>query len=113
MTRNLAALIILAAAIIVISAATAHAASFDCRKASNTIEWTICGDSRLNELDSHMGRLYRQALNAPYLNRNSVRDDQRRWLRRRNRDCGAERDPYYCLGYTMEERIRYLERLLY
>jgi uncharacterized protein len=114
MTRgHLLAALVLAAAATLLGASLAQAASFDCNKAGNTIEWTICGDNRLSSLDSRMGALYRAALKAPHLDREYVRSDQRRWLRRRNRECGAERDPYYCLGSHMEERINFLEGLLY
>jgi uncharacterized protein len=114
MAKYLVSVLALAlAASIAFSARPAKAASFDCRKASNTIEWTICGDRRLSNLDSEMGDLYRQALRSPWLNSGNVRNDQRQWLRNRNRECGRERDPYYCLGYMMEERIRYLQQLLY
>ena len=104
---------LVSAAALAITAGSAQAASFDCNKAGNTIEWTICGDSRLSELDSEMGSLYRQALRAPFLNSEAIRADQRRWLRQRNRECGRERDPYYCLGYQMEERVKHLQQLLY
>jgi uncharacterized protein len=114
MTRgHLLAALVLAAAATLLGAALAPAATVDCRKAGNTSEGPSCGDNRLSMLDSRMGALYQEALKAPHLDREYVRSDQRRWLRRRNRECGAERDPYYCLGSHMEERIRFLEGLLY
>lgn len=39
---------------------TAHAAGFDCRKASTTIERTICRDPQLSRLDGDLAQLYRE-----------------------------------------------------
>jgi uncharacterized protein len=59
-----------------------HAASFDCDKASSDLERIICDDRDLNSLDNEMDILYRIALES---DKNTVRDAQRRWLRKLRR----------------------------
>lgn len=45
-------------------ATSAHAASFDCARATTPDERTVCADPRLSELDSVMGRAFNQARKA-------------------------------------------------
>ena len=85
----------------------AHAASFDCAKASNPTEKTICATPALSLQDESMADLYRKQLATPdagqwaaYLKR-----DQRDWLAVRNRHCKAD---VKCLREDYERRIRYL-----
>ncbi|MFS2049690.1 lysozyme inhibitor LprI family protein [Variovorax sp. Varisp41] len=85
----------------------AHAASFDCAKASNPTEKTICATPALSLQDESMAELYRKQLATPdagqwaaYLKR-----DQRDWLAVRNRHCKAD---VKCLREDYERRIRYL-----
>ncbi len=37
-----------------------EAASFDCTKAKTTLEKTICNDSRLDDADNRLGKVYSQ-----------------------------------------------------
>ena len=40
----------------------AHAASFDCAKATRPVEKLICRDKNLNALDERLGQVYRAGL---------------------------------------------------
>jgi uncharacterized protein len=59
--------------------AAAHAASFDCARATSAIEKRICADPRLSRDDEQVGAAYTAALAAAPLPF-SVREDQRRWI---------------------------------
>jgi uncharacterized protein len=82
----------------------ATAASFDCRKASNGIEKTICDDPELNRLDSEMGRLYHKAKHLP-----GVKEEQKNWVHRRNKMCGSSDG---CLLGETKDRIAELKKTL-
>ena len=82
----------------------ATAASFDCRKASNGIEKTICDDPELNRLDSEMGRLYHKAKHLP-----GVKEEQKNWVHRRNKMCGSSDG---CLLGETKDRIVELKKTL-
>jgi len=58
--------------------------SFDCAKATTTIEKMICADAELSRLDLELGRLYEIALKqAPKPER--LLKQQRTWLKERDR----------------------------
>lgn len=61
-----------------------EAASFDCNKASGTVETRICANERLSRLDEHLSRYYKGALVALDGAAGCLRIDQRRWLNERN-----------------------------
>lgn len=67
---------------------SAHAASFDCKKATRPLDKIICLDSELSLLDEEMAGIYRSGL--AYF-RGSVRADfvqqQRDWIRARDLAC--------------------------
>lgn len=73
-TLNYTAVLLLA----VISWA-AHAASFDCRKASTRIENLVCTDTELSTLDEQLSNAYREALTKG-VNKASVKQWQKQWL---------------------------------
>lgn len=81
------------------------AASFNCHKASSSIEKAICADRYLSELDGKMGRLYHQAEEKGF----DVRAEQRSWVSHRNSRCGSNTD---CLYDLTEKRVAHLKRLL-
>lgn len=58
-----------------------HAASFDCAKAGTPVEKMICGNSRLSELDEHLGRYYGAARDALGRAQSCLATTQREWLR--------------------------------
>lgn len=76
MTRTLKYTAVLLSAVI---SWAAHAASFDCRKASTRIENLICTDTELSSLDEQLSKAYREAL-AKGVNKASVKQWQKQWL---------------------------------
>lgn len=63
--------------------ASAHAAGFDCTKATSQVEKLICSDGELSKLDDDMAAAYRATTAAPVM-ADQVRVDQRKWLTERN-----------------------------
>ena len=62
---------------------TISAASFDCGKAANQVERTICSDRELSELDSKLADIYRsKASSTP-----GTVEDQRKWLHQQRDLC--------------------------
>lgn len=58
----------------------AHAASFNCAKASSKVEKLICADAELGKLDQDLAEIYKEALaKVP-----AVKAEQRAWLAARN-----------------------------
>ncbi len=87
---------------------SAHAASFDCAKASTTLEKTICGDDQLNQADTRLGNVYaelRKSLSKPIWE--GIKQDQRAWLQQREFHCLP--DEAGCLLTVYAQRIRILE----
>ncbi len=59
----------------------AHAASFDCAKATRPVEKLICRDKNLNALDERLGQVYRAGLQKlPTAGVGPLRADQVQWL---------------------------------
>jgi uncharacterized protein len=77
-----------------------HAASFDCAKASTSIEKNICADSQLSNLDSQLMQAYRQSL-ASAGNGDAVKAEQRAWLVEARNKC----QDVACLKSAYAERI--------
>lgn len=67
--------------------ATLPQPSFDCGRATQSIERAICADPDLSALDAKVGQLYQKAL-AMASDRDHVTDNQRAWIASRNADCG-------------------------
>jgi len=78
----------------------AWSASFDCQKARNTTERSICADPQLSSMDQEMGNAYQQVLSTTQ-NVNAWQADQRAWLRKRD-DCKSDLG---CLRSTYMERL--------
>jgi glucose/arabinose dehydrogenase/uncharacterized protein len=97
MKRALLALLALAAALSVESAA---AASFDCAKAATPTEKAICADPILSRLDEQLDDAYRVAQKRAS-SRTALRDAQRQWLSTRRDVC---RDAA-CLRAAYQARI--------
>jgi uncharacterized protein len=97
--------LVLAAAIVLLGG-NAHAASFDCRKASNADEIAICDSRELSELDVKMATLYDTIIKLVGMGmRGALQDQQRTWLQERA-GCGADRA---CLRRLYDARIRALD----
>ncbi|HJP98737.1 MAG TPA: hypothetical protein VJ862_09265 [Rhodanobacteraceae bacterium] len=78
--------------------------SFDCSKATSATALTICSNSGLRDLDRQMAILYYSR--TDYATDQSVRDEQRAWLRGRNQ-CGAD---VICLRQEYAARIQQLQQ---
>ncbi len=80
---------------------SAFAVSFDCAKASNFAEKTICSDPLLRKLDDALSKNYKAMLGAdlggPVEN---LRNDQRKWIANRNKCTTRE-----CLVAAYRERV--------
>lgn len=62
---------------------TAHAASFDCAKASTKVEKLICGDAALSKLDVELNAAYKTALQDEK-QADTVKQAQKQWMKERN-----------------------------
>ena len=82
----------------------ASAASFNCAKASNSIEHAICNDKELNALDTKMGKLYHK------IHSKNWRDQHRNMVKMRNEQAENYRDPTKFLVKWAKEEIKELER---
>jgi uncharacterized protein len=91
---------ILIAVLALMTAVSAGAASFDCRKAKNPNEKMICGDVELNLLDEELATAYAEAL-ASSANAGSIRSAHRRWSRQVQDSCSNEE----CLAGAMYSQI--------
>ena len=78
------------------------AASFDCLKATTSVETMICGSTELSELDSVLGNLYKTE--AAHEQKEQEQGVQRAWLKERNR-C----QDVACLTGAYGKRIRELK----
>ena len=89
-----------------LSSSLAHATSFDCAKASTTIEKTICADDQISALDSRLMETYKKALSETS-NADDVKADQKTWLSKiRNKCPDAE-----CIKHAYIDRIATLNSL--
>lgn len=90
-------------------AARAAGPSFDCAKASGSVEEMICKDEQLAELDRKLADVYaaatRKAVNEhPPL----LKAEQRGWIKGRN-DCWKSDDPRTCTETEYRHRIAELQ----
>ena len=81
------------------------AASFNCHKASTSIEKAICADRNLNELDGKMGHMYQKAKKYQH----DLPKYQKMWVKNRNKECGANTD---CLYKWTESRITNFKNII-
>ena len=104
----------LCCAVMTVDPQAAHAASFDCTKASSEREALICGDAKLSAIDGALGRVYQErlALLSPK-GAALLRGSQRNWLAYANRTCpaaaprgGRRLDFATCLRFRYEERVK-------
>lgn len=81
----------------------AHAASFDCSKASIWVEKAICSDAKLSELDDSLFKAYKNAL-ASSSDAPALKSEQRAWLKEvRNKCTDAP-----CLNHVFDDRLKAL-----
>lgn len=64
--------------------------SFDCVKAKNNVEKTICQNDELSKLDNELNQVYKEALSKAD-NKDNLKQDQHKWIKERgkcnNIDC--------------------------
>jgi uncharacterized protein len=84
--------------------------SFDCGDATTPVETAICADGTLSTLDAEMGDAYASARRrADTAGRYQLRNEQRQWIRDRNRRCGEPVD-VACLRNALASRRDALQR---
>jgi uncharacterized protein len=87
-------------------APTARGPSFECSTTAPMDEVTICADRSLAALDRQLDDLYQRTLAAVTRSEaNSIRDDQRAWLKRRQ-DCDIDKA---CIRAAYQTRIDALQ----
>lgn len=80
-------------------------ASFDCDLARTRVEKAICASGLSRALDKEMADIYTELRTAfSTMDRRSLKSDQRKWLKSRNR-CDKEKDIKYCLVKATTSRI--------
>jgi uncharacterized protein len=88
------------------------APSFDCSKASTPVEIVICSNPSLANLDSEMASVYSAAIKSNQSYGTAIRDNQRTWLKTRNKGCASTNHSVDCLAQLYQERIAELNSLL-
>lgn len=95
------------------AALPAHAASFDCQKASAGIEQAICGSKALSRLDEQLAEHYQQMMTlSPQTGRVALRSAQREWLKQRNACSNDAATLDTCLTQQLNARDDVLVKLL-
>lgn len=84
--------------------ASAHAASFDCAKATTMVEQLVCTNAALSDLDDALAATYRQAVSLAKPGDSEPKSSQRLWLKRRNACNDAD-----CIAASYQARIAELE----
>lgn len=83
------------------------AASFDCKKATTSVEQTICADDELSRLDSNLDTVYRGEHNArKAADKKTLEREQGRWRRETRDVCKTReciRDAYYARLATLDQ----------
>ncbi|QUG75311.1 DUF1311 domain-containing protein [Erwinia sp. E602] len=111
--RTLATPLLVTFALLSAAALPAHAASFDCQKASAGIEQAICASKTLSTQDEQLAEHYQQLMTlSPQTGRVALRNAQRDWLKQRNAcsSDAATRDA--CLTQQLTTRDAVLVQLL-
>lgn len=89
--------------------AMAEGPSFDCSKASGSIEELICKDKELSSLDHKLAGIYTEALKIATSKHPPVlKAEQRGWIKGRN-ECWKSNDPRYCTESAYRLRIAELQ----
>jgi uncharacterized protein len=100
----------LVAGALAIAAPVAHAASFDCSKATTPDEKAVCADPALSNLDTEMATLYSVRMEIPMLMgaKGAAQDEQVDFLATRGQ-CGADTT---CLTNAYNARIGVLNQTI-
>ena len=90
--------------VIILFSGQSFSASYDCKKASTTVEKQICSDELLSKLDEDLSKIYSTLLKITY-NTDELRIEQIAWLKESRNTCkGSE-----CIRKTYSERIEFLK----
>ena len=92
----------------------AHSASFNCNKASTSLEKTICGNPALNSLDSELGRLYK-AVRGQLAGdgKKLFKSEHRKWLKSRAKNCPSTESACLIMQYTLRNAQLLFQDTLY
>ncbi|HTM80444.1 hypothetical protein [Asticcacaulis sp.] len=94
------------AVLAVIGASNAHAASFDCAKATTADEKTICRNRSLSDSDVKMATMFSMNTRLVMMgSRGNMQDRQREWVAERNTCKGR----FKCLTAVYAKRISELQ----
>lgn len=98
---------------VALSSTSSVAAGFDCSKATTTIEFTICADPTLSDLDSELKRVFDFAqaetagVNAETGERSDpVAKEQKAWIKNIRNKCKT----FSCLKQAYVSRIEQIKR---
>ena len=87
---------------------TTQAASFDCKKATTSVEQTVCADDELSRLDSTLASVYRSELNARNIAKKKTFEREQGQWRRETRDACNTRD---CIRDAYFSRLATLNQI--
>lgn len=79
--------------------------SFDCEKASTSVEIAICQSPELSNLDVQISETYFEAIKK---GSHSVKKDQKNWMRNVRNECAKDLHIKKCLDDVMGSRLRSL-----
>lgn len=90
---------------------TAHAASFDCTKASSLMEKTICSNPELSKLDEDLAKIYSELmvqLKDDPARQMELRNEQRKWIADNKPGSRQEKEYFKALGnISKKEQNKY------
>jgi len=90
--------------------AKVYKTSFNCARAKNDAEKTICGNAELAALDLKLDSLYKVIMSKlPENKRKMLKDEQREWIKERN--VTGARDVDYFLQTAYKERVKFFMEL--
>ena len=84
--------------------------SFDCAKASNAVERTICAEPMLAHYDVRVASEYKQALSVA-ADKEALKADQRRWLQQMHSQC-AKTPNLTCIAPHYTTRLTQIRQLM-
>lgn len=83
--------------------------SFDCRKARNNAEYTVCGSETLSQLDKEMANKYfklkKQLKKSKF---KKLLKKQRSWIKKRKKKCSSRKKITQCSEFY-EEQISFFD----
>ncbi len=83
--------------LVLCSASSVRAASFDCQQASTAVEKMICASPLVSKADDVLARVYQQVMKSNVVAGSQLRQKQRAWLKQRNHcsDIACLAEQYY------------------